>query len=529
MATAWLRRLLVLAIACLPVEAWADWHLAESKHFVIYAEGDNGSASRAAARLEKFHSVLRLLSGATAPDSPIKVKVYLVSGTDEVAQTLPFGGGGVAGYYRVSLRGPATVMSRTDVRGSRGSRGEIYVADQKAERLLFHELTHHFSSQYFPAAYPSWYSEGFAEFMGTMEIAANDVVVIGTPARDRYASFTMNDWLPVRKLLVAHSYRDVNDAIHLLYSEGWLLVHYLSMTDKRQQQLKTYLTDINRGKPFDRAAVDAFGDLDTLDKELKSYAARGSLQTIQLPFKKLDPGPITTRALTPAETAMLPFDIRLSAGVAARDIDAFADRVSTTAKRYPDSAFAQGLRFEAARLAGRQAEAAFAANQWLAISPNDGFAVAAQAAIDADALVAAGDRRPASWTAIRRRYSDAARKSPDQPVILHGFYMTYVQQGVQPPESAQSALYRAFEVLPQLDSLRQQVAIDFERRGMIDDAIAVIKPAALQVRDDAELGEGEQRKRDADRARYRIAGEELGEDARETLTRLEAAQTAAKR
>lgn len=510
------------------IPAHADWHVAVSRHFIVYNEVSGDSARDGAVRLEKFHTVLRFLSGTTAPESAVKVKVFMVSDAATVQELLPFGGGGVSGFYQVSIRGPAAVMSRTDVRGSRGSRGEIYVADQKADRILLHELTHHFSNQYFPAAYPTWYSEGFAEFLGTMDIGDDDIVTVGQAASDRYASFRNNDWLSVRKLLVAHGYRDVGAGVHLLYSEGWLLVHYLTIASKRPGQLKAYLVAVNRGIAWDKAATEAFGDLDRLDAELKSYAARGSINVIKLPFKKLDPGPIEVRALSPPENAMLAFDMRLSAGIAARDAANFARRAAETADRFPDDPYAIGIKYEAARIAGQTAAAAQAARQWLAVAPNDGLAISAQADVDIAALAAAGDRDPAKWAAVRRRYAEAARKSPDEPRILHAFYQSYRAQGVRPPDAAQNALYRAHELLPQDDGLRQEVAADFEMRGMIAEAISVIRPAAIESADLSGLSDAEKRKREADRARYRLAGDEQGsETPREMLARLEAKKATA--
>lgn len=521
-----LRFAAALALLFTTTSAHAAWHLATSTHFAVYAEGSESTARDAAARLEKFQIALRFLSGATAPSSPVRIKIFLVDDPAAVSATLPFGGEGILGYYSSTIRGPYTVMSRTDARGSRGSRGEVYMADMTAQQVLFHELTHHFSLQYFPAAYPTWYSEGFAEYIGSMALESNDRVVVGTPVQSRYASFDGNDWLHVRRLLTAREYRDVSGAVHLLYAEGWLLVHYLNNTKARPGQLKTYLALINKGMDFDKAAREAFGDLDKLNDELRSYSRRGKLDAMVLPFKKLDPGAVSVRRLSPAEEAMLPLDIRLYAGVPTDDIAQFADRAATTAKRHSGDADVYRVLFEAQRLAGRTAEASAAAKRWAELAPESGVAIAGQADALSDALVAASNRDAAQWTAVRKLYADAAKKSPNEPRILHGFYQSYTRQGIRPPESAQNALYTAYELLPQYDELRIQVASDFEMRGMIDEAITVIRPEAYLSIDRSELDEGERRKREARRKKYKVAGERDGETAREMLNRLEAKKVA---
>ena len=360
-----LRTAATLALLITASTAQAAWQLATSTHFAVYVDGSEATARDAAERLEKFQIALRFLSGATAPSSPVKIRVFLVSDPNAVQDTMTFGGGsGVLGYYSATIRGPFTVMSRIDERGSRGSRGEIYVADMKAQHVLFHELTHHFSLQYFPATYPVWYSEGFAEFIGSMEFEPNDRVIVGKPVGSRYASFSDNDWLHVRKLLGAREYRDVGSSVHLLYAEGWLLVHYLTNTKARPGQLKTYLSLINKGVAFDEAARQAFGDLDKLNSELRSYSGRAGLNTLVLPFKKLDPGAISVRRLSPAEDALLPLDIRLFAGIPAAGAAEFADKVVATAGRFPADPDAFRVLFEAQRLAGRTALAKAAAERW---------------------------------------------------------------------------------------------------------------------------------------------------------------------
>jgi len=509
--------------------AQAAWQVATSKHFAVYVDGSETQARDAAARLEKFQIALRFLSGATGESSPVRIKVLLVDEPDAVQATMPFGGGNVLGYYSSTIRGPFTVMSRSDARGSRGSRGEVYMADMKAQQVLFHELTHHFSRQYFPAAYPTWYSEGFAEFIGSMEFEANDRVVVGQPVQSRYASFGGNDWLHARKLVTAKEYRDVGGDVHLLYAEGWLLVHYLTNTRERPGQLRSYLSLINRGVAFDQAAQQAFGDLDKLNDELRKYAGRSKLDAMVLPFRKMEVGEIAVRRLGAAEQTLLPFDIRLYAGIPAGSATEFADRVAASAARYPADPEAFRILFEAQRLAGRNAQAKAAADRWAELAPESGLAIAARADALSDVLAAAANRDAAQWVAVRKLYADAAKKAANEPRILQGFYQSYVRQGIMPPESAQNALYTAFELLPQFDDLRMQLAGDFEMRGMIDEAIAIIRPEAYLSIDPSALGDSEKRKREARLKKYREAGEKETETPREMLNRLEAKKKAGAR
>lgn len=519
------RRLLALLLATVPMSAQAAWKSVTSNHFVIYSEGSEASARETAAKLEKYLFVLKAVSSAKGEESPVKVRVYMVSDQAALGDTLPFGGGGsIAGYYSVTLRGAYAVMSRAQYR-SAALRGEVSSnTGLSTQHVLFHELTHHFMHQYFPAAYPTWYSEGFADFYGATSIGAKDVVTLGLPVENRYLGFRYNQWLPVEQMISARTYADVGGSIYELYAQGWLLVHYLTTTNMRPGQLAKYLNGINAGQSFEAAAKAAFGDLGKLDSELRSHAGRGKLQTVVLPFKPIDTGPIAVRTLSPAENAMLPYVIKLQAGIPNANTGGFADAVKAVAARFPNDPYALETLADAERLAGRHADAIATADRWIAAAPENGMAVAIRAMAQMDQLAAAKSKDEAAWNAARAMLVKANKMSPDQPRILEAFYRNYSMRGMLPPASAQNALFRAYELLPQDDDLRQDVAADLEARGLFSDAIFVIKPIAVTIADPKELSPAEKAKRDAAKAKRRLAGSTDRETPREMLLRLEKKQ-----
>lgn len=511
-----IRKLLLsasLLAAAWPVAAHASWRTATSKSFVVYTEGSLASAKEMATKLEKFEFVMRFCAGVTRPDSPIKTRVYLVEDSKKVQATMPFGGSdGIAGYFDGSMRGPYAVMGRSDEGGQYGL---------SSQTVLFHELSHQFMFRFFPAAYPSWYTEGFADFYGTMFIGPKDVVEIGRPLENRYLGFQGNDWLPLSKLLVARTYSDVPN-VYMIYSEGWLLVHYLSTTKNRPGQLKAYLNAINGGQSFEAAAKSAFGDIAKLDTELHDYAGRSKNNALVLPFKPIDVGTIDLRELSPAENALTWFDIRLSSGVEAAEAGNFADHVATAAKPFPDDPYALSILTDAQRLAGRDAAAMTTVDHWIKVAPTDGFALMNKAQLTIKTLQAAKVTDKAKWEVARDMLLEANRLNPNQPRILRAYYEYYTAQGILPPAGAQNGLVAAFELLPETDELRFMVAVDFENRGYIDDAIAIIRPLAFALRSEAEKTP-KQKAREADaKTKYRLAGQNDDPDtARDVLARLE--------
>ena len=493
----------------------AEWREATSEHFIVYSDGSEKSLRKAATDLEKFDFMLRTMAQASGaklnPAKPMKLKVYLMSTIADVQQALPVGGGGVLGFYDGTVRGPYAVSLRQDNKDW-GLRGQ---------QVLFHEYAHHFMLQNFPAVYPPWYAEGFAEYYGATKILDNDVIEVGHAADGRHSSFYDARWIPLHKLLAAKSLADTDGKGDLLYAQGWLLVHYFFTQAGRAGQLKAYLDAINNGNSYKAAMDQAFGPgAAELDRELRKYAQRQRLMTLTLPFKQIDIGHIGVRPLRPAEEALFRSEIELSAGILSKDAKRFVSHVRNRAERYPSDPFALAVLTEAERLAGNNQDAMAAVDRWLALKPSEARALMHKGELMIEALTGANPNK-AAWEAARRLIFDAHRLNPRDPLILAAYYNSFLSEGVVPPPGAQNGLVRAFELVPQDDDLRYQLAHDFEQRGMVADAIAVIRPAAFELHGEGEELTRTKRMREKFERIYRIAGEEKRETAREMLDRLE--------
>ena len=520
------RMMIALALLMAPAAAQADWYEAKSANFIVYSDGSEQDARDFAAKLEHFHYVLRVYHGIRTPASPNRLRVFLLSTISAVGRMA--GSDFVAGYYVNDARAQLLVGTRGRATRSNDIRSGRNESEIDAESILLHEYAHHFMHHYFPATYPTWYQEGFAEFWGATRFLPNNVVEVGRPVNFRFQSFQAARWLTVRQLLSAQNYADVPE-VDLLYAEGWLLVRYTFENRERHQQLQRYLALINGGKSYAEAAAEAFGDLQRLNSELFSYAGRARFNVLQLPFRELPTGEIALRTLRPAEQALLVHEIRLAQGsISQREIGDFASDVRQIGARFPDDPFALALLTEVERLAGNRAAAEAAATRWVAAAPRDGRALMYQSLLRIDDLRASATTDQASWSAARQPLLRANQLTPNDPLILEAYYDSFALQNVLPPEAAQNALYTAMELAPGDDDLRYKVAHDFERRDMIPEAIAIIRPAAyrLPLRDSESAGE--RRRREAREDRERQAGRTRRETAREMLARLEARLSASR-
>jgi tetratricopeptide (TPR) repeat protein len=519
-AKSMIRMFLAAFLLLVPTMAGAEWHEATSTHFIVYSEGSQAEARDFAARLERFNFILRSMRRVTADRPSIRLRVFLMPNHNAIERLT---GPGVRGYYIPDARGLMLVGTRrrsagsADIRTARFNLGEI-----DPEIVLFHEYAHHFMFQYFPATYPVWYSEGFAEFWGATRILPGDVVEVGLPADHRFATLRTAGWLSLERLLGAHDYSEVPGYMGQLYAQGWLLMRYVFDRPERQRQINDYLRLINEGMEFPEAARRAIPDMAAFNNELYTYAGTARFTYIRLPFRAIDVGAITARTLRPAEQALILDEIRLSQGYPEREAAAFAAEVRRDAAAFPDDPLAIRLVMETQYLAGAHAEAMAAAERLLAIEPNNARALATKGLIQAAALGAARSSDAAAWTAARRFLVRAVNAAPQDPIVLQAYYRSFLIQSVLPPESAQNALYTAMELAPSDDELRYQLARDFEQREMIREAIAIIRPVAYQTPHRGNESDSERRRREEREERNREAGQERHESPRQMLARLQA-------
>ncbi len=518
----------VLATMLMATAARAEWQRAESAHYIVYGDMKSDEIRKAAEKLEKYTFVMRVLSGMrSAAPNPTKLTVYMVHDMNQVQATMPFPSSGVGGYYSAAVRGSILV---TPPLGR--STPQIGVARDEASKvnydlIAYHEVAHNFMYQNSSALYPTWYSEGFADFYGTFrleETPTTDRVEIGQPQYWRMDAIAAGEWISADKLLSAHSYSDVGDSIDALYAEGWLLVHFAATNPERGKQLRLYLDAINAGMSYTDAAKRAFGgDLARFNSDLRAYSRNSRLNLISYPFKKIDPGKVDVRPMTGAEVALWRSDLRLSSGIAKRDASAFANDVRQRAARFGDDAYALRILTDTEMQLDNVPAATQAVTHWLAIAPRDPLALMFKGDVEVATLkaakVPAGDPR---WGEARKPILSAIRLNGREPRILRAYYNSFVAEGVLPPAGAQNGLMEALSLVPSDDDLRMQVARDFERRDQIDDAITVIKPLAYRIRPNSEMSPSERARRDREKVNFALLGEDPNEEtAREMMTRLE--------
>ncbi|KQU61743.1 hypothetical protein ASG67_00700 [Sphingomonas sp. Leaf339] len=463
--------MLALLMAVWPTAASAEWRVARSDHFTIYSEDDGRTLADYAGKVERFDSALRRLRRVEDhPVSPAnRVTIFVVRSTSAVRKVLGGDNAWAAGFYRPRAANSVIVTPSLRFAGVDG-RGAL-----DPMTVLLHEYTHHFLLENFAAAYPAWFVEGFAEFASAAQFDDNGAVGIGLPAQHRARTLMRPQFLTLSEMLTDDQRTLSKSERPNLYATGWLLTHYLIFSDARKGQLSRYLTAINDGEPRAAAAKAAFGDLNTLDRELDAYMKR-KLDYIRIPPSQLTGGKIEIEEVSPGAAAVLPLKMRLKRGVLRPDAAAFAALARTAAAPFPNDLDAQLVLADAEALAGKLDACDTAIARALAAQPNSPDALMARAASMMRRRDEAGAK--ADWPAIRTAISRANKAEPDSPLPLILYYDSFVAANQPPPKLAVDGLERAFELAPQDGGLRLRLATQLVRDRRFDEARMVLAPLA---------------------------------------------------
>ena len=258
----WRSLLALLALGLLAgTPAHAEWLRAESPNFVMHSEGSEETLRARIEQLEEFDRLLRMLTGTTAQPSPNKLHLYFVRSYGQLSQVYPVSQG-IGGFYSASPDGIVAVIDH--------SWRQDYMTH---EEVLLHEYAHHFMLQYFPAAYPTWYLEGFAEYVATTRLTG-DSIEFGrfNEARASWLA-DRSGWLPLDRLLFSDPGELRGREVSKFYAQSWLLVHYLLRDAERRRQLSRYLVAVGQGQDSRRAFTTAFGTSSSdLQRAISRYA-----------------------------------------------------------------------------------------------------------------------------------------------------------------------------------------------------------------------------------------------------------------
>ena len=453
-----------VALMAVAAPAHAEWLRAESPHFIVYGDVNEGELRSYVRKVERFDAMLRLYYPVANDRESGKLEIFLAHGIDDLRKIYPGLGGSVAGFYSGDVD---RIFAVVDLTRSEG------------QSTLFHEYSHHFMRANMAGDYPGWFTEGFAEYYATADLG-RDRVRIGMHSPGRMNSLTMafNEWAPMEAVLgktevprtLGHSY----------YAQAWAMTHYFMSTPERQQQLAAYLRALRLGgDPVEALQTTVGMTPNQLQNAIRSYV-NGRI-TYFTPLQAIE-GPTEVAIAPMARSArdLIWLDLRMDRLGPDGKAEALA-QVRERAARYPGDAFAevvlakaeiQDKKWEAAEAAVAPLVAADAVNtEALRLT-----AIARMHRADEDGV--APTQRATLYQGARRLLARAVQADPTDYRIYLGLDESRRGGPGYPTDNDLEVLLAAEEYAPQVDTVRLLAAQALVNKGIYRQAIEILAPVA---------------------------------------------------
>ncbi len=450
--------------------AEARWLRAESPLFEIYSEGKEAELRSFTQKLEEYDGLLRTLTGTTAPPPATKLPIYLVENNEQLREVASSASADVQGLYLALPSGTLAIAVREDIGGAKWL---------SAQSIIFHEYTHHFMYQYFPANYPGWVTEGLAEYFSTAAFK-KDHIEVGKFQLARVYPLRTRPWMPVSKL-----FNPPRGGGGLFYPLSWLTTHYIMDDRARQIALTEFLKDIGRGVEPENALKARFGmSVTGLNAEMKRYLKKGEIIVRAIPRNPAMPEITITKLPASADAFLLSHARFMADSLMPQDhIDQVVGekvltRVRRAAEKFPGDALAARTLAAGEMLYGDLDAADRTLDALIASAPDDVDALYLKAA----RYVIEGRRSPAERAVLFAQampYAAAIDKlDPNNYPALYIYALGALASGKPPSGNTLNVLRLANHLAPQVDEISLEAAVALSRVDRPSDARRLLEMVA---------------------------------------------------
>lgn len=436
--------------------AMASWNVAQSKHFVIYADDNPKHLTQFATQLERFDQAVRYATQMSDPEvgKANRLTVFVVPTEKDVRSIMGDKTGFFAGFYTGRVAGSLAYVPK---------QLDHDTPDENA--IFFHEYTHHLMQQDLDRPYPQWFVEGFAEFFSTPQFEHDGSVWLGRVVKGRAYGLFLGPQLPLESLLQGLQPNMTNAQRDVFYGRSWLLTHYLELDNHRRGQLTAYLNAMDKGASSLEAARQVFGDFMQVDKELNLYETKPLLK-FEVPASLIHLDPITVIPLSVGGSQVILERARLKYGVKPDEAEMIAARLRSVESAHPGDELVETTLAEAELEAGHAAAAEAAADRALSSNSQSIDAMVLKGkALCARADDLEGESRHSLFEKARTQFIGANKLDTENPDPLYEFYRTYLREGVRPNDNAIAALHYASDLAPQDLGVRMNSAIAYLNQG----------------------------------------------------------------
>jgi len=450
-----------------PSAAHARWLKAETDRFVVYSDGDEAELRAFAAKLASFDLVLRMMHHVEERDLGRKLDVYLIRQRNQLNRIIPRAPrefAGLLGFFRAEPDGIYAVAVRDHL-------------DFRAETVIFHEYTHHFMLEYFPAAYPGWLVEGYAEYLSTVQITP-EFIEVGRYNDARAGTLIKIPWMPLQELLTRPAWQVPGRQREAYYGQSWLLTHYMMIDDTRARQLDAATRAMAIGTPPVEAMETSTGvKIGNLSDVLHRYVKTKLLyRRLKNPLPADTPTTVTP--LPPSADDVLLERLSLAGPMLNNDGRDLVGQLRRRAKAHPGDALAE-LTLARAEIRFGDREAAEAILQRrLATDPKELESLRLMGESRLAAGLADPDQKDRFFKEARPFLARAYAVNSSDYQTLYDYARARSTDADYPNENVLNALLLAQQLAPSVAEIRLAAGDALLKRGKQDEAVAVLTPLA---------------------------------------------------
>jgi tetratricopeptide (TPR) repeat protein len=461
----------LLAASCTTTSFEFDsWHEIKTDHFSVITNTTERRAIGLARTLEFYRSVVLRLVPLHHVEDRVPTRFYLFRSENSYK---PFQlDRGVVGYFMQPLDGNVLVANLSPP----GLRPVDVVFHEYAHLLLRNQNT----------AFPTWFDEGFAEFLSTMSVSEGAEVEFGGPPLRRVSELRdpmrAGHWLPLAQILKTRSLHEIPSEVRpFFYAQSWLAVHFMYLAHLSRPEypdyseaLGHYLEMLNEGSSPEAAWRGAFRiSPEEMDEKMRAYFAAGNFPSLR--YAERDFGwsdAVDTRDVPRPEMLRRLGELLLALG---RTIDATQFMRRALAIEGESARALAGL--ARASESSDEREGLFERAQ--SADPEDGIVCGWRAGALADALEAAakdGAAPPDAGQIARAR--ELARRCvalrPDLPLghVIEGRLLRLADGD---PERAIASLERALALLPSNPATALSLGELYADTGRLDQALRLLR------------------------------------------------------
>jgi tetratricopeptide (TPR) repeat protein len=270
-----------------------DWKQIRTPSLLVLGNARTEDLRRTAREIERFRATIRALNPKIPLDSPEPTVAVVLRDNRTLTPFKPRVRGkpndNVAAYFAPFPDVNYIVLAPLENR-------------QVTYQVIFHEYSHLFVHRTFPRL-PRWLDEGLAEFYSTFGSEEDGRLIIGRPIpwhltllRDGGALVALEKFVDPDSL--PQLLRD-GRSTNRFYAQAWILTHYLIVGEKGayRPKLAEFIAAMQRGEPEETAFASIFGDLESLERGLRTYVQAVALPAVRLPEVEVPPDGAVERLL----------------------------------------------------------------------------------------------------------------------------------------------------------------------------------------------------------------------------------------